>query len=158
MDLLRLLSGGLLGLSTPGLPGRGLLLGLLRAADGADTGNSVLTDVTTVVVLSGDVGNTLVDPDLQSAMSDTSRFSTRSSAMAQISSMRISGVCLLAGGGLGAVVHVNEGLSGLLGSAGLLSGDSNAAVLGALNTNCLKYRKSNNQYLVPTMIRWRASR
>lgn len=68
MDLLRLLSGGLLGLSTPGLLGGSVLLGLLRAADGTDTGNGVLTDISTVAVLSGDVGNTLVDPGLQSAM------------------------------------------------------------------------------------------
>jgi len=53
--------------------------------------------------------------------------------------MRIVGLCLLAGGGLGAVVHVDEGLSRLLGSAGLLGGDSNTAVLGALNTNGLEY-------------------
>lgn len=50
----------------------------------------------------------------------------------------MGGLCLLAGGSLRAVVHVNEGLSGLLRGAGLLGGDGNATVLGSLNTNGLK--------------------
>ena len=38
-------------------------------ADGADAGDGVPTDVSAVAVLSGDVGNTLVDPVLnESAM------------------------------------------------------------------------------------------
>lgn len=49
------------------------------------------------------------------------------------------GVGLLAVGGLGAPVHVDEGLSGLLGVGGLLGGSDNAAVLGGLNTNGLNY-------------------
>lgn len=58
---------------------------------------------------------------------------------------KIGGVCLLAGGCLRAVVHVNEGLSGLLRGAGLLGGNGNAAVLGGLHTNgleCWKFKSS----------------
>lgn len=62
--LLRLL-GGLLGLLTPELLGGGVLLGLLRTADGADASNSILADVTTVAALSGEVGNALVSPGFQ---------------------------------------------------------------------------------------------
>lgn len=61
-DLFRLLLSGLLGLSSSGLPSRSLLLGLLGAADGANTGDSILTKVSTVTVLGGQVGDTLVDP------------------------------------------------------------------------------------------------
>ena len=64
--------------------------------------------------------------------------------------MKIGSLCLLAGGGLGAVVHVNEGLSGLLGGAGLLGGDGNTAVLGSLNTNGLKDWKTKSSILRPT--------
>lgn len=60
--LLRLLLGGLLGLGASGLPGGSLLLGLLRAADGAHAGNGILADIAAVSVLSALVGNTLVDP------------------------------------------------------------------------------------------------
>jgi len=58
--LLGLLS--LAGLSTTGLLGGGILLGLLGATDGADTGNGLLAEVSTVAVLGSLVGNTLVDP------------------------------------------------------------------------------------------------
>lgn len=51
--------------------------------------------------------------------------------------MKIGSLCLLAGGGLGAVVHVNEGLGGLLRGVGLLGSNDNTAVLGTLNTNGL---------------------
>lgn len=61
MELLVLL-GSPAGLDTAGLAGRGVLLGLLRAADGADTGNGLLTNVGTVTVPGGLGGNTLVDP------------------------------------------------------------------------------------------------
>lgn len=57
--LLGLLS--LAGLSTTGLLGGGILLGLLGATDGADTGNGLLAKVSTVAVLGSLVGNTLVD-------------------------------------------------------------------------------------------------
>lgn len=60
-DLLVLLSS-LAGLDAAGLAGRGLLLGLLRAADGADTGDGLLTNVGTVTVQGGLGGNTLVNP------------------------------------------------------------------------------------------------
>lgn len=60
MHLLRLLS--LAGLGATGLLGGSVLLGELRATDGAHTGNSLLADVSTVAVLGGLVGNTLVDP------------------------------------------------------------------------------------------------
>ena len=50
-----------------------------------------------------------------------------------------SGVCLLAVGGLGAVFHINKGLGGLLGVAGLLGGSDNAAILGGLHANGLKW-------------------
>lgn len=46
-------------------------------------------------------------------------------------------VCLLAGGGIGTVVHSNHVLAGLLGVGGLLGGDNNTAFLGGLNTNGL---------------------
>ena len=59
-NLLRLL--GLAGLGATGLLGRSILLGELRAADGAHTGDGLLAKIGTVVVLSGSVGNTLVDP------------------------------------------------------------------------------------------------
>lgn len=61
MDLLVLL-GSLASLNAAGLAGRGLLLGLLGAADGANTGNGLLTNVGTVTVQGGLGGNTLVDP------------------------------------------------------------------------------------------------
>lgn len=61
--LLRLLSG-LLGLLATELLGGSVLLGPLGTTDGTDTGDSVLTDVTTVAVLSSDASNTLVDPGL----------------------------------------------------------------------------------------------
>ena len=64
LHLFRLL-GGLLGLLTPKLRGGRVLLGLLRTADGADAGNGVFANVTTVAVLSSEVGNTLVNPDFQ---------------------------------------------------------------------------------------------
>lgn len=60
LHLLRLLS--LAGLGTTGLLGGSVLLGELRATDGAHAGNGLLTDVSTVAVLGGLVGNTLVDP------------------------------------------------------------------------------------------------
>lgn len=60
--LLGLLLGGLAGLGATGLGLGGVLLGLLRAADGADAGNGLLAQVGAVVVLGGLVGNTLVDP------------------------------------------------------------------------------------------------
>lgn len=60
--LLGVLLGGLTGLGATGLLGRSLLLSLLRAADGADTSDSLLTEIGTVVVLGSLVGNTLVDP------------------------------------------------------------------------------------------------
>lgn len=63
LHLLRRLLSGLPSLVTPELRGGSVLLGLLRTADGTDTGNSVLTDVTTVAVLSAEVGNALVDPE-----------------------------------------------------------------------------------------------
>lgn len=56
------LLGGLAGLSTTGLGGGGLLLGLLGAADGAHTGNGLLADISAVAVLGGLAGNTLEDP------------------------------------------------------------------------------------------------
>lgn len=59
---LLLLLRSLSGLGTPGLPGGSLLLSLLGAADGADTGNSILADISTVSVLGGLAGDTLVDP------------------------------------------------------------------------------------------------
>lgn len=59
--LLRLLLG-LSGFSTAGLLSGSLLLGLLGAANGADAGDSVLTDISAVAVLGSLVGNTLVDP------------------------------------------------------------------------------------------------
>lgn len=60
--LLRLLLGGLPGLSAAGLLGGGLLLGLLGTTDGADAGNGVFADISAVAVLSGLAGDTLVDP------------------------------------------------------------------------------------------------
>lgn len=60
--LLRSLLGGLSGLSSTELLSGGIFLGLLRAADGAHTGDGVTTEVTTVAILSGLVGNALVDP------------------------------------------------------------------------------------------------
>jgi len=59
--LLRILLGGLAGLNTTGLGGGGVLLGLLRAADGAHTSNGLLAKIGTVTVLGSLVGNTLVD-------------------------------------------------------------------------------------------------
>lgn len=58
-NLLRLLS--LAGLSATGLLSRSILLGELGAADGADTGDGLLAEISTVAVLSSLVGNTLVD-------------------------------------------------------------------------------------------------
>lgn len=49
------------------------------------------------------------------------------------------GVGLLAVGGLRAPVHVDEGLSGLLGVGGFLGGSDNTAVLGSLNTDGLNH-------------------
>ena len=66
-NLLRLLS--LAGLSATGLLGRSILLGELGATDGADTGNGLLAEISTVVVLSSLVGNTLVDPEEQMMIS-----------------------------------------------------------------------------------------
>lgn len=60
--LLRVLLGGLAGLGTTGLLGRSVLLGLLGAADGAHTGNSLLAEIGAVAVLGSLVGDTLVDP------------------------------------------------------------------------------------------------
>lgn len=60
--LRRGLLSGLLGLGSAELLRGSVLLGLLRAADGADTGNGILTEVTTVAMLSGLIGNALVDP------------------------------------------------------------------------------------------------
>lgn len=60
--LLGLLSR-LASLSAAGLRSGGLLLGLLRLANSAHTGNSLLAEVGTVVLLGGLVGNTLVDPE-----------------------------------------------------------------------------------------------
>lgn len=62
LPLLRLLLGGLPGLSATGLLGGGLLLGLLGTTDGADAGNGVFADISAVAVLSGLAGDTLVDP------------------------------------------------------------------------------------------------
>lgn len=62
-NLLGLLS--LAGLSATGLLGRSILLGELGATDSADTGDGLLTEISTVVVLSSLVGNTLVDPEEQ---------------------------------------------------------------------------------------------
>jgi hypothetical protein len=45
---------------------------------------------------------------------------------------------LLAGGGAGTVVNGDEGLSGLLGGAGLLGGHGDT-ILSALNTNGLEF-------------------
>lgn len=59
-NLLRLF--GLAGLGATGLLGRSILLGKLGAANGADTGDGLLTEISTVVVLGGLVGDTLVDP------------------------------------------------------------------------------------------------
>lgn len=60
-NLLGLLSS-LDGLGAAGLAGSGLLLSLLGATDGRDTGNGLLAEVSTVTVLGGLGGNTLVDP------------------------------------------------------------------------------------------------
>lgn len=47
-------------------------------------------------------------------------------------------VCLLAGGGLGAVVDGDLGLAGLLGVAGLLGDHINTTVLSGLDTDSLR--------------------
>jgi hypothetical protein len=57
-----LLSSGLLGLDTTDLGGRGILLGLLRATNSADTGDSGFPQIGTVSVLGGAAGDALVDP------------------------------------------------------------------------------------------------
>lgn len=54
--------GGLAGSGAAGLGGRGLLLGLLGAAEGAHAGDGLLADVSAVAVLGGLAGDTLVDP------------------------------------------------------------------------------------------------
>jgi hypothetical protein len=63
-NTIRLLLLSSLGLSTTELGGRGILLGLLRAAEGADTGDSDLAQVGTVSALSSVAGNALVDPKM----------------------------------------------------------------------------------------------
>lgn len=60
--LLRSLLGGLSGLSSTELLRGSILLRLLCAADGAHTGDGVTTEVTTVAILSGLIGNALVNP------------------------------------------------------------------------------------------------
>lgn len=125
-NLLRLLSS-LTGLDTTGLLNRSILLGELRAADGAHTGNSLLTDISTVAVLGGLIGDTLVDPERVISIGH------------KTNTLVISGceVHLLAGGSAGAVGHGDQVLSGLLGVAGLLGGDGDT-VLGGLDTDSLK--------------------
>lgn len=54
--------GSLAGLGAAELLGGGILLGELGAADSADAGDGLLTDISTVAILGGLVGNTLVDP------------------------------------------------------------------------------------------------
>lgn len=56
------LLGGLAGSGAAGLGGGGLLLGLLGAAEGAHAGDGLLADISTVAVLGGLAGDTLVDP------------------------------------------------------------------------------------------------
>lgn len=60
--LFRSFLSGLLGLGSSELLCGSILLGLLCAADGADTGDGVLTEVSTVAILCSLIGNALVDP------------------------------------------------------------------------------------------------
>lgn len=126
MCLRRLLLGGS-GLGSPDLGRRRHLLGALGATDGADTGNSLLAEVSTVAVLGSVVGDTLVDPrkrGISTARSDA------------------DGMCpetphLLAVGGVRAPSDGVDALSRLLGLARSLGDEDNAALLGGLDTNSL---------------------
>lgn len=61
--LLQVLLRRLPGLGTTELLQGSIVLGLLRAADGTHAGNSLFAEVSTVAMLGGLVGNTLVDTE-----------------------------------------------------------------------------------------------
>lgn len=147
------LLGGLAGLSTTGLLGGGILLGLLGATDGADAGNGLLTEIGTVTVLGGLVGNTLVDPRVGVMLVSHTviPFSHVQCPFAISKCLDIIQVqvpvdlriALLAGTGVGAVVDGDEVLAGLVGVAGLLGGHGDTTVLSTLDTDGLEMRNSS---------------
>lgn len=118
----------------------GVLLRLLRLADGTDASNSIFAEICTVAVLSGLVCDALVDSVIDPSVSNLP--SKYLSNLTYLFNCRRCERFLLAGGGIGAPGHGNRVLRGLLLVASFLGGHSNATVLGRLNTNGLQLRVS----------------
>lgn len=137
VSLRRLLLSSLLCLRSPKLRWGSVLLWPLRLTDGTDTSDSLRAKVSTVSVLSGEAGDTLVDP---AQFSYSQRVPLRSRPLENCilpfppDVLRYS----LAVGGLGAPGDGVRVLGRVLGVAGLLGDQDDTAILSGLHPDGLK--------------------